>query len=61
MSKLDDIFNDDNNRIPYEGVDEEIVKRKIKGLFSELTHDLGHTSDNEDDLLDRLREKIKEL
>jgi len=67
MSKLDDIFNDDNNRIPYEGVDEEIVKRNIKELFLELVDNcedytvLENGEEEQHFNVSKLSESIKEL
>lgn len=56
-SKLDDIFTANVPRIyPWE----ETLKQQIKDLFIELL-EVGHTSDNDDELLEKLRKKVSEL
>jgi hypothetical protein len=57
MSKLDDII--ELNKEGWRLADTE-AKDRFKDLILELL-EVDHTSDNDDDLLDRIRQKVKEL
>ena len=65
MSKLDNIILECANKV-LDGKEETLgayidpTKQQIKDLFNELLK-FDHTSDNDDELIERIKERVEEL